>query len=90
MYVIVSYDISDDTLRKNIANLLEDNGKRVQYSVFECHLDAKRLEDLIVELDRFVEDNDSIRIYQICEACLKKMVMLGRCESLQEPDFYIV
>ena len=44
MYVIVSYDISDDTLRKNIANLLEDNGKRVQYSVFECHLDAKRLE----------------------------------------------
>ena len=89
-YVVISYDISDDRTRSKVANLLADHGKRVQYSVFECRLDAKRLEKLVEKLKPFAEGNDSIRIYQICEACLKKVVLLGRGELTKEPEFYVV
>ena len=89
-YVLISYDISDDKKRNKVAGLLKDQGKRVQYSVFECHLDAKMLNDLIIRLEPFTEGDDSIRIYQICEACLKKTVMLGRRESTDEAKFYVV
>ena len=58
--------------------------------VFECHLDAKRLGDLVVGLDRFAEGDDSIRVYPICESCLKRAVILGRCESFDENTFYVV
>ncbi|MHC1595435.1 MAG: CRISPR-associated endonuclease Cas2 [Candidatus Syntropharchaeales archaeon] len=89
-YVLISYDISDDKKRTRVAGLLKDHGKRVQYSVFECHLDADRLNDLVVGLDRFAEGDDSIRIYPICRSCLKRAVILGRCESFDEDTFYVV
>jgi CRISPR-associated protein Cas2 len=89
-YVVISYDISDDRKRVKVANLLADYGKRVQYSVFECRLDAKTLEKLIDQLEPFVEGNDSIRVYQICESCLKKAVLLGRGELTEEPKFHLV
>jgi len=89
-YVIISYDISDDRTRNKVANLLADYGKRVQYSVFECHLDASTLEKLVDQLKPFAEGNDSIRVYQICDACLKKAVLLGRCKRTEEAKFQIV
>ena len=89
-YVVISYDISDDRKRSKVANLLADYGKRVQYSVFECHLDAKTLEKLIAQLEPFVEGNDSIRVYQICDACLKKAVLLGKGEFTEEIKFHLV
>ena len=90
MYVLVSYDISDDRQRTKVAGLLKDHGKRVQYSVFECRLDAKMLSDLTAMLEPFASGTDSIRIYQICESCLKKTVLLGRYESVEEVELYVV
>ncbi|NMG82782.1 MAG: CRISPR-associated endonuclease Cas2 [Methanosarcinales archaeon] len=46
-YVVISYDISDDKKRNKVANMLLDYGTRVQYSVFECLIDAKTLEKLV-------------------------------------------
>ena len=89
-YVVISYDISDDRKRRRVANLLLDYGKRVQYSVFECRIDAKTLDKIIALLKPFAEGNDSIRVYQICETCLKKAVLLGRGEFTEEPKFHVV
>ena len=89
-YVVISYDISDDRTRSKVANVLADYGKRVQYSVFECRLDAKTLEKLIALLKPFAEGNDSIRVYQICETCLKKAVLLGRGELTEVAKFHFV
>ena len=36
--MIISYDISDDRRRRKIMQTLEDFGRRVQFSVFECLL----------------------------------------------------
>ncbi|MBC2698445.1 MAG: CRISPR-associated endonuclease Cas2, partial [ANME-2 cluster archaeon] len=55
VFVVISYDISDDGMRKKVANILLDHGVRVQYSVFECLVDAKTLDKLVVMLSPFTE-----------------------------------
>jgi CRISPR-associated protein Cas2 len=90
VFVVISYDISDDGIRKKVANILLDHGVRVQYSVFECLVDAKTLDKLIDMLSPLIEESDSIRVYQICEACLKKMVLLGSGDVTEEVMFHLV
>ena len=51
MYLI-SYDICGDKKRRNIAKELENYGKRVQYSVFECDLDKSKFDELYQKLKR--------------------------------------
>ncbi|HNR69397.1 MAG TPA: CRISPR-associated endonuclease Cas2 [bacterium] len=76
MIVLVSYDIIDDRRRTKLAKRLEDFGKRVQYSVFECELDqAKILRMKKVALKFIDEEKDSLRIYYLCKNCS------GRVES---------
>jgi len=89
-YVVISYDISDDKKRNKVANMLLDYGTRVQHSVFECLIDTKTLENLVERLKPLPEKNDSIRIYQICETCLKKVVLLGKAELTKEAAFHII
>ncbi|HEC91764.1 MAG TPA: CRISPR-associated endonuclease Cas2, partial [Candidatus Atribacteria bacterium] len=50
--------------------MLLDFGRRVQYSVFEAHLDWSSLENLKERLQRVISQaEDSIRIYRICGEC---------------------
>jgi CRISPR-associated protein Cas2 len=89
-YVVISYDISDDRTRNKVANLLMDYGKRVQYSVFECRVDAKTLEKIIALLMPFAEGNDSIRVYQLCESCVRNVILLGKGELTEVVKFHLV
>jgi len=43
---LVSYDISNPKRLRKVARTLEGFGTRLQYSVFECPLDALRVEQL--------------------------------------------
>jgi len=90
VFTVISYDISDDRKRTQVSNILSDYGVRVQYSVFECRIDLKTLEMLVKMLEPFPECGDSIRIYLICEGCIKKAILLGRGEFLKEQAFHIV
>ena len=40
---VVTYDIPSNKRRKKVSDLLEGYGRRVQYSVFECLLSAKKI-----------------------------------------------
>ena len=42
MQFVVAYDIRQDRRRNKVMNTLKDFGLRVQYSVFECELTARR------------------------------------------------
>lgn len=71
MYVLVTYDVSTESregrrrLRK-VANVCENFGQRVQYSVFECSVDEGGLHLLREEvLDIIDEEEDSLRIYHL-------------------------
>ncbi|NMB46250.1 MAG: CRISPR-associated endonuclease Cas2 [Firmicutes bacterium] len=67
--ILVTYDVNTETqegrrrLRK-IAQICENYGQRVQYSVFECSVTPVQLEQLEHEVVSAMDkDEDSIRLY---------------------------
>lgn len=43
---VIAYDIADDRRLARVASEMENFGRRVQYSVFECHLSEAQIRDL--------------------------------------------
>lgn len=73
MLIVVSYDVVNDRRRAKVHKMLKNFGTRVQYSVFECQLDAKELKRLQKRLRPLIDlKEDSVRFYQLCEVCLPK------------------
>ena len=69
MMVLITYDVNTETsvsrrrLRK-VAKLCEDNGQRVQNSVFECLVDSAQWAKLHHKLVGIInEEQDSLRFY---------------------------
>ena len=77
---LVSYDISSNRRRNKISKKLENYGKRIQYSVFECNIDEKRFKKLYMELVKECEgmSDGSVRIYYICQKCMPKVRLIGQ------------
>lgn len=87
---LISYDLEHDRTRTRLAHRLKDFGKRVQYSVFEADITDAELEKLHQVLKKVeLKKEDSIRVYIICEACLKKITIYGTGEITQDKDLYI-
>ena len=66
MLYVVAYDIPSNKRRRNVSNLLEGYGKRVQYSVFECVLTSNKYNELRKRMKLRVNlHEDSIRFYPL-------------------------
>ena len=50
---IVCYDVSNNKVRRKLANLISEFGKRVQGSVFLCDISSKRVAELNARLRSF-------------------------------------
>lgn len=75
---IVAYDIPNDRRRARIHKTLCGFGAWTQYSLFECYLDARELVRLHAKLDDLINpDEDSVRIYPLCQACQKAVETIG-------------
>lgn len=91
MFVIISYDIVEDKRRNKISKMLENYGTRVQFSVFECLIDALQLKTIKEFAESILETSaDSMRYYILCESCLKKVDIIGTGEITTDLDFYVV
>jgi len=91
MFFVITYDIEEDKRRNKIAKLLENYGVRVQFSVFEFKIDNNQIKEIIQKLSEIIEkEKDSIRIYRICEGCLKEITIIGSGEVTKDLDFYII
>lgn len=91
MLIVVSYDVHDNRQRTRLAHALKDFGERVQYSVFECHLDAKALDKLRQRVERLIDlAVDSVRIYRFCAECATKVEILGVGILTEDPDVYVL
>jgi CRISPR-associated protein Cas2 len=78
LQVVVAYDITDDKRRNKIAKCIEGYGMRVNYSVFECVLKPSGFKQLKKSLEKLLNsDEDTIRIYQLCKDCIKKVTVMG-------------
>jgi CRISPR-associated protein Cas2 len=79
MYIVISYDIKDDSRRTKMHKALKNYGAWVQYSVFECELN--RVEYLLLHhrLKKLLgaEEADSLRFYTLCEECRRKIERIG-------------
>lgn len=90
MFIIISYDISEDKRRNKIFKILKDYGQWIQYSLFECDLAKKDYLKLRDRLERVIDDeNDSIRFYFVCNSCRDKIEKIGG-PSDQNGDIIII
>lgn len=93
MLMLVAYDVADPRRLARVAKHCEDYGIRVQYSVFECRLDAGHFEQFWSELLDLVDDKeDRLVAYRICAECAKDVREAGVMESTtkcQQQDVYV-
>lgn len=84
MLILVSYDVSTETAAgrrrlRRVAKVCQNYGQRVQKSVFECRVDAARLElleaALLSEID-LAEDN--LRLYRLNEPLSRNVKEFGK------------
>ncbi len=90
-FFVVVYDVVDDKRRLKIARYLESIGERAQKSVFEVYLTPQELEKLLRRMKKLInEEEDGVRVYQLCENCRAKVHSLGLGEITQPPSLVIV
>ena len=90
-FFLLAYDIADNKRRAKIAKLMEAMGERVQGSVFEAYLDAAELEKVVKKSEKVMKmEEDSLRIYFLCESCRPKLKTLGQGKPTPPPDTLIV
>jgi CRISPR-associated protein Cas2 len=91
MLIVVSYDVVNDRRRTRLAHALKDFGERVQYSVFECLLDAEALETLRRRAEKLIDPTeDSLRIYRLCRECEGKAEYLGTGKGTEDPAVFVL
>ena len=90
-FVVVVYDISNDKRRTKLHNVLLNYGTPVQYSVFECLLDADGLQRMRRAVGRVIRPKvDRVRYYYLCQSCLKKVEVTSGAEVLSEEEVIVV
>jgi len=88
---VVSYDISEDQRRDRVRKILEGHGQRVQWSVFECHLERADLDYLRERLSAEIDPKtDSIRWYPLCPWCRERVEGQGSGEMTEDPPYFLV
>lgn len=91
MFYLITYDIPDDNRRLRLAKALKDFGERVQYSVFECLLDEKLAGAMLEHIKKEIrEEEDRVRVYQLCEGCKRTVKIFGEGVLTEDPEVYIV
>jgi CRISPR-associated protein Cas2 len=89
-FVVVAYDISNDRRRTRLHDRLEDFGTPVQYSVFECLLDAESLRRMKQAVRKIIRPRlDHVRYYILCANCRAKIEVTGRREVTQREEVLV-
>lgn len=71
MMVLITYDVNTETLAgktrlRKVAKQCQNYGQRVQYSVFECLVDAAQMRQLKHRLTQLINpEKDSLRFYYL-------------------------
>jgi CRISPR-associated protein Cas2 len=90
MLSLVAYDITDPKRLHQVAKVCEDWGVRVQYSVFECRLEADAFDrfwaDLRSEID---ESQDRLVAYRICVNCARDIRSAGAMVTSEKVVAYV-
>lgn len=70
IYLLIIYDICQDTNRTRFAKMMEGYGYRVQKSAFEAYLSLNKYEKMLKQIPKCIDAKvDSVRIYQLHGKC---------------------
>lgn len=86
----VVYDITSDKERRRVDKLLKGFGFRVQKSVFECRLNRKGREDLILKLQRLEIKTGFVKVYRLEFSSKKDVIGDGSKKSIDEGNAFII
>jgi CRISPR-associated protein Cas2 len=90
MLTIVAYDICDSKRLKKVADCCLDFGVRVEYSVFECRLEADQFDRMWNRLINLIEpEEDRIVAYPIHGADIQKIRSYGTFVGSKKVISYI-
>lgn len=91
MYVLVTYDITDNRIRTRVMKFLLNYGERIQLSVFECDLDDRRYQQMKQGLERLINpDEDRVRYYRLCRTCVERVIISGWGELKTDEGFEVI
>ena len=91
MFYVISYDIPDDRRRNQLAKTLKGFGTRVQYSVFEAHLNRGEYQELKRAVERVINpSDDSVRYYRLCGACADRVEVPAIGDITPDPKTIVV
>ena len=91
MLYVITYDIPDDRRRNQLAKALKGYGTRVQYSVFEAHLNKAEFEELKQAVIGVIDSSeDSVRYYALCNACVGRIEVPAVGDVTSEPKTIVV
>ncbi len=63
----------------------------MQYSVFECDLDAIRIEDMVNDVLQVIElEEDALLVYSVCLDCRSKVRISGQGEIWADQSWRVV
>lgn len=65
VFVLIIYDIVSNKKRVQLSKYLQGFGFRIQKSAFEALIQEKVYQKMIAGLERFVTEEDNIRVYKI-------------------------
>jgi len=90
-FILVVYDISADKRRTRLHNLLLDYGSPVQYSVFECVLEAEEVKKMKLRIKKITKPKlDNLRYYYLCGACISKIENLQGEVEIKDGETLVV
>jgi CRISPR-associated protein Cas2 len=91
MLTIVAYDIADPKRLDKVARTCQDFGVRVQYSIFECHLEPEQFDTLWLALLEIInEKEDRIVAYKLDARCAKLTETAGTMVCSERVVCYLI
>lgn len=91
MRYLVAYDICEPRRLHRVAKLCEQYGMRIEYSVFECDLDAVMFHSLWQGLAQLIDSGeDSVVAYKLCATCERGASSMGIVQHQQHVLLYMI
>ncbi|MGO8676470.1 MAG: CRISPR-associated endonuclease Cas2 [Limisphaerales bacterium] len=91
MLTVVAYDISDPKRLAKAAKICEDFGVRVQYSIFECHVDQETFNEFWLKLLEVIdEEDDRLVAYKLDARCARETETAGTMVCSEKAVCYLV
>ena len=88
---VICYDIADDGRRNRLASALLDFGVRIQESVFTANLDEELGARMLERIGKTIDGHgDRIHVFQLCQSCGPRTVVMGTAEIIADQEFYVI